>query len=224
MRVAQALYEDGLITYMRTDGVEMAPEAISAARKAIANRYDAGLRAGQAAPYTSKAKNAQEAHEAIRPTDFDATAPARAIMRRLYELICKRALASQMASARLERTTVELTDGTGSARSAPPARSCSSPASSRFTKRAATTCRGRGERAACRALREGDAPAEERGRGEQHFTQPPPRYSEASLVKRMEELGIGRPSTYASILQTLKDREYVRSRRAASFPRRAAGW
>ena len=115
MRVAQSLYEDGLITYMRTDGVDMAPEAISAARRAIASRYDAGFVPDRPRQYQSKIKNAQEAHEAIRPTDFDRPRAASGDHARLYELVYNRALASQMASARLERTTVELTDGAGRA-------------------------------------------------------------------------------------------------------------
>src|SRR5215217_3270023 len=115
MRVAQGLYEDGLITYMRTDGVDMAPEAISAARKAITNRYDAGYVPDRPRQYQSKIKNAQEAHEAIRPTDFDRPRAASGDHARLYELVYNRALASQMASARVERTTVELTDGAGRA-------------------------------------------------------------------------------------------------------------
>src|SRR5215212_8253217 len=115
MRIAQALYEDGLITYMRTDGVDMAPEAISAARRAIQSRYDAGYVPDHPRQYTSKVKNAQEAHEAIRPTDFSRAEAGLGDHARLYELVYNRALASQMASARLERTTVELTDGAGRA-------------------------------------------------------------------------------------------------------------
>ena len=115
MRVAQALYEQGLITYMRTDGIDMAPEAISAARRAITSRYDAGYVPDRPRQYQSKIKNAQEAHEAIRPTDFDRAHAASGDHARLYELVYNRALASQMASARLERTTVELTDGAGRA-------------------------------------------------------------------------------------------------------------
>src|SRR5688572_21332869 len=115
MRLAQSLYEDGLITYMRTDGVQMAGEAISAARRAVADRYDAGYLPDKPRQYTSKAKNAQEAHEAIRPTDFSKVRAASGDHARLYQLIFNRALASQMASARLERTTVELTDGAGRA-------------------------------------------------------------------------------------------------------------
>lgn len=209
MRVAQGLYESGAITYMRTDGIDMAPEAVSAARRAIADRYDAGYVPDKPRVYKSKIKNAQEAHEAIRPTDFTRARAGSEDAARLYELIYNRALASQMASARLERTTVELTDGVG-----------------RVTLRAtgqvvlfpgfmALYDEGRDDGAdedggRMPALRVGDAPARTVVEATQHFTQPPPRFSEASLVKRLEELGIGRPSTYASILQTLKDREYVR--------------
>ena len=115
MRVAQGLYEDGLITYMRTDGVDMAGEAISAARKAIASRYDSGYVPDKPRKYQSKIKNAQEAHEAIRPTDFSRAKAGSGDQARLYELVYNRALASQMASAKLERTTVELVDGAGRA-------------------------------------------------------------------------------------------------------------
>jgi DNA topoisomerase-1 len=210
MRVAQGLYEDGLITYMRTDGVDMAPEAVSAARKAIASRYDAGFVPDKPRHYTSKAKNAQEAHEAIRPTDFNRNKGASGDNARLYELIYNRALASQMESARLERPTVELADGTGN----PVLRATGQVVL--FPGYLALYEEGRDEKsdedegARMPALRNGDAPAKTGVEATQHFTQPPPRYSEASLVKRLEELGIGRPSTYASILQTLKDREYVR--------------
>jgi DNA topoisomerase-1 len=218
MRVAQALYEQGLITYMRTDGVDMAGEAVSAARRAIANRYDAGFVPDKPRHYTTKAKNAQEAHEAIRPTDFDQPRAASGDHARLYELVYNRALASQMASARLERTTVELTDGAGRA---------TLRASGQvvlFPGYLALYEEGRDEKAEDEdgarmpPLREGDAPLKTSVESTQHFTQPPPRYSEASLVKRLEELGIGRPSTYASILQTLKDREYVRVDKARFVP------
>ena len=217
MRVAQGLYESGLITYMRTDGVDMAPEAVSGARRAIANRYDAGYVPDRPRQYTSKIKNAQEAHEAIRPTDFDRPKGGSDDSARLYELVYNRALASQMASARLERTTVELSDGAG-----------------RATLRAtgqvvlfpgfmALYDEGRDDAAdedggRMPPLRQGDSPAKTGVEASQHFTQPPPRFSEASLVKRMEELGIGRPSTYASILQTLKDREYVRTDKNRFLP------
>ncbi len=218
MRVAQALYEQGLITYMRTDGVDMAPEAISAARRAITARYDAGYVPDRPRQYQSKIKNAQEAHEAIRPTDFGQARAASGDHARLYELVYNRALASQMASARLERTTVELSDGAGRAVLR------ASGQVVLFPGYLALYEEGRDERAEDEegarmpALREGDAPAKTGVEATQHFTQPPPRYSEASLVKRLEELGIGRPSTYASILQTLKDREYVRVEKARFVP------
>jgi DNA topoisomerase-1 len=218
MRVAQSLYEDGSITYMRTDGVDMAPEAVSAARRAIASRYSAGFVPDRPRQYQSKIKNAQEAHEAIRPTDFDRSHAGTGDHARLYELIYNRALASQMTSARLERTTVEMADGTGSAVLR------ASGQVVLFSGYLALYEEGRDEKAddeegaRMPALREGDAPAKTGVEATQHFTQPPPRYSEASLVKRLEELGIGRPSTYASTLQTLKDREYVRIEKGRFVP------
>jgi DNA topoisomerase-1 len=210
MRVAQSLYEDGLITYMRTDGVDMAPEAVSAARRAIASRYDSGFVPDRPRQYTSKIKNAQEAHEAIRPTDFDRSRAASGDHARLYELVYNRALASQMASARLERTTVELADGAGRAVLRASGQVVLFPGYLALYEEGRDEKADDEEGARMPHLQRGDAPAKTGVEATQHFTQPPPRYSEASLVKRLEELGIGRPSTYASILQTLKDREYVR--------------
>jgi DNA topoisomerase-1 len=218
MRVAQGLYEEGLITYMRTDGVDMAGEAISDARRAIASRYDSGYVPDKPRKYTSKIKNAQEAHEAIRPTDFSRARAASGDHARLYELVYNRALASQMASARLERTTVELSDGTGRAMLRATGQAVL------FPGYLALYEEGRDERAddedgaRMPMLREGDVPAKTGVEATQHSTQPPPRYSEASLVKRLEELGIGRPSTYAATLQTLKDREYVRLEKGRFIP------
>ncbi len=207
MRLAQGLYEDGAITYMRTDGVQMDGSAISAARGAIANRYDASYVPDKPRHYTAKAKNAQEAHEAIRPVDFGRDRAGSGDHARLYELIWKRAMASQMASARLERTTVELSDATGQHGLRATGQVVL------FPGYLALYEEGRDDtgddEGRLPMLKSGDAPAKKGVRAEQHFTQPPPRYSEASLVKKMEELGIGRPSTYASILQTLKDRDYV---------------
>ncbi|MFN3389735.1 MAG: type I DNA topoisomerase, partial [Allosphingosinicella sp.] len=208
MRVAQGLYEDGAITYMRTDGVQMAGEAISAARKAVANRFDAGYVPDKPRHYETKAKNAQEAHEAIRPTDFGRDRAGSGDHARLYELIWKRALASQMASARLERTTAELTDGTGQTALRATGQVVLFPGFLALYEEGRDDSEDEDSRRLPR-LREGDSPAKKRVVSEQHFTQPPPRYSEASLVKKMEELGIGRPSTYAATLQTLKDRGYV---------------
>jgi DNA topoisomerase-1 len=217
MRVAQGLYEDGLITYMRTDGVDMAPEAISAARRAIASRYDAGFVPDRPRQYQSKIKNAQEAHEAIRPTDFDRPRAASGDHARLYELVYNRALASQMSSARLERTTVELTDGAGRATLRATGQVVLFPGFMALYDEGRDDVADE-EGARMPPLRDGDAPVKTGVDAVQSFTQPPPRYSEASLVKRLEELGIGRPSTYAATLQTLKDREYVRVEKGRFVP------
>ena len=217
MRIAQALYEEGAITYMRTDGVQMAPEAISAARRAVADRYDSGYVPDKPRHYETKAKNAQEAHEAIRPTDFGRDRAGSGDHARLYELIWKRALASQMASARLERTTAELVDGTGQTGLRATGQVVLFPGFLALYEERRDDSEDEEARRLPR-LREGDAPAKKAVHAEQHFTQPPPRYSEASLVKKMEELGIGRPSTYAATLQTLKDRDYVRLEKNRFLP------
>ncbi len=219
MRLAQGLYEDGAITYMRTDGVQMDGSAITAARGAIANRYDASYVPDKPRHYTAKAKNAQEAHEAIRPTDFAKDRAGSGDHARLYDLVFKRAMASQMASARLERTTVELVEGTGQHALRATGQVVLFPGYLALYEEGRDDVRGgSGKNADADAgedegrlprMKSGDAPAKKAVRADQHFTQPPPRYSEATLVKKMEELGIGRPSTYASILQTLKDRDYV---------------
>ncbi|MFM2098597.1 MAG: hypothetical protein RLZZ366_136 [Pseudomonadota bacterium] len=208
MRVAQGLYEDGAITYMRTDGVQMDHSAISAARGAIANRYDASYVPDQPRIYTTKAKNAQEAHEAIRPTDFGQNSAGSGDHARLYDLVWKRAMASQMASARLERTTIELADGTGQTGLRATGQVVLFPGYLALYEEGADDSQDEDARR-LPMLRDGDTPAKKSVEAEQHFTQPPPRYSEASLVKKMEEIGIGRPSTYASVLQVLKDRDYV---------------
>src|SRR5690349_3214765 len=217
MRVAQGLYEDGLITYMRTDGIDMAPEAVSAARKAIQTRYDAGYVPDRPRQYQSKIKNAQEAHEAIRPTDFDRARAASGDYARLYELVYNRALASQMASARLERTTVELSDGAGRAVLRASGQVVLFPGFMALYDEGRDDPQDE-EGARMPSLNRGDVPAKTGVEATQSFTQPPPRYSEASLVKRLEELGIGRPSTYAATLQTLKDREYVRVEKGRFVP------
>lgn len=209
MRLAQALYEDGAITYMRTDGVQMDGSAISAARNAIANRYDAGYVPDKPRQYQTKAKNAQEAHEAIRPTEFTKDRAGSGDHARLYDLIFKRALASQMASARLERTTVEMLDGTGQTGLRATGQVVLFPGFLALYEESVDDSDGDDDARRLPRMSEGDAPAKKSVESEQHFTQPPPRYSEASLVKKMEELGIGRPSTYASVLQVLKDRDYV---------------
>ena len=209
MRIAQALYEDGAITYMRTDGVQMDGSAISAARKAIADRYDGGYLPDKPRQYQTKAKNAQEAHEAIRPTDFSRDHAGSGDHARLYDLVFKRALASQMASARLERTVVEMLDGTGQHGLRATGQVVIFPGFLSLYEEGRDDAEDDDSKLLPR-LSAGDVPAKKAVTAEQHFTQPPPRYSEASLVKRLEELGIGRPSTYASTIQVLKDRDYVR--------------
>ena len=209
MRIAQGLYEDGAITYMRTDGVQMDGSAISAARHAITNRYDASYVPDKPRMYQTKAKNAQEAHEAIRPTDFGKDRAGSGDHARLYELVWKRAMASQMSSAQLERTTIDLSDGTGRHGLRATGQVVIFPGYLALYEEGRDD-EGDEESRRLPRLRDGDVPAKREVTADQHFTQPPPRFSEASLVKKLEELGIGRPSTYASIIQVLKDRAYVR--------------
>jgi DNA topoisomerase I len=225
MRTAQGLYEGvaiggetvGLITYMRTDGVQMAREAIQELRGHIKKEFGEEYLPGAPREYSSRAKNAQEAHEAIRPTDVSRTpdSVARYLseqQRKLYELIWKRAVASQMQSAELDQTAVELVEPSGKTK----LRATGSViAFDGFLKlyREDTDDAADDADEDSRILppmREKDPVKRQSVEATQHFTQPPPRYSEASLVKKMEELGIGRPSTYASILQVLQDREYVK--------------
>mgnify|MGYP001108733479 CR=1 FL=1 len=218
MRLAQNLYEAGAITYMRTDGVQMDPSAISACRAAISDRYDGHYLPEKPRHYSTKAKNAQEAHEAIRPTDFTRDHAGSGDEARLYELIFKRAMASQMAAASLERTSITLRDPTGRHELRATGQVV------KFPGFLAVYEEGRDQKdddedgeGLLPFMKKGDSPAKKAVEATQHFTQPPPRYSEASLVKRLEELGIGRPSTYASIIQVLKDRNYVRTERNRFF-------
>jgi DNA topoisomerase-1 len=220
MRVAQSLYEAGAITYMRTDGVQMDSSAISAARVAITERYKNGHYLPEKPRiYETKAKNAQEAHEAIRPTDFGRDKFGSGDEARLYELIWKRAIASQMASAVIEKTSVTLRDGTGQHELRANGQVVKFPGflavydESLDQKSDAED----DDSAMLPVLNGGDTPAKRGVEANQHFTQPPPRFSEATLVKRLEELGIGRPSTYASTIQVLKDRNYVRTEKNRFF-------
>lgn len=219
MRVAQTLYEAGAITYMRTDGVQMDPSAISAARAAINDRYSGHYLPEKPRHYETKAKNAQEAHEAIRPVDFTKDRFGAGDEARLYELIWKRALASQMASAQIERTTVTLRDGTGSHELRATGQVVKFPGFLAVYEEGRDQSKDgeEDESGLLPLMNKGDAPAKKGVEATQHFTQPPPRFSEASLVKRLEELGIGRPSTYASTLQVLKDRNYVRTEKNRFF-------
>ena len=227
MRAAQQLYEGieldgetvGLITYMRTDGVQMAREAVDAIRGHIDDAFGRDYLPGIAREYLTKAKNAQEAHEAVRPTDVSRT-PGQIgrylgdEQRRLYELIWKRAVASQMQSAELDQVVVEIAEPAGRAKLRA---NGSIVAFDGYLKLYAEGRDDADQKGAededgrmLPPMREADPLRRGAVAADQHFTQPPPRFSEASLVKKMEEIGIGRPSTYASILTVLRDRDYVR--------------
>jgi len=232
MQIAQRLYEGidltgetvGLITYMRTDGVAISGEAIAAARRLIGGEFGPRYVPDQPRVYRSPAKNAQEAHEAIRPTDIDRK-PAHIApnldrdQRRLYELIWKRTIASQIASALLDQVTVGIADPMGRLR----LRATGSVVVfdgflALYQEDRDDAAEEEGEGARLPAMRQGERLARGAVEPKQHFTQPPPRYTEASLVKKLEELGIGRPSTYASILQVLQDRSYVRLEQRRFLP------
>ncbi|HQU69474.1 MAG TPA: type I DNA topoisomerase [Albidovulum sp.] len=220
MSAAQRLYEAGHITYMRTDGIDMAPEAVMAARDEIKRRFGAAYVPDSPRMYKNKAKNAQEAHECIRPTDMSLSPEKLKVaddQRKLYDLIWKRTIASQMAAARLERTTVDV----GSADNQVELRATGQVVM--FDGFLKVYDEGRDDEdgedgARLPQIAEGEPAEKRKVTPEQHFTQPPPRYTEATLVKRMEELGIGRPSTYASIVSTIQDREYVRKDKNRLIP------
>ena len=231
MQAAQKLYEGvdetgGLITYMRTDGVSVSPEGLAQAREVIGKEFGPAYVPSEPRYYKVKAKNAQEAHEAIRPTNIarhPASVRLESDLQRLYELIWKRMVASQMEAARLDRTTVDIEtpDGQTGLRATGQVVT--------FDGFLAVYEEGRDERqkgaeededdtTRLPALKEGAKAKVDAIRTDQHFTEPPPRYSEATLVKKLEELGIGRPSTYASTLSTLRDREYVRVDKNRFYP------
>ncbi len=226
MQVAQRLYEGvdiggetvGLITYMRTDGVEIVPEAVAEIRKEIDKLFSKRFVAPFIREYKTKAKNTQEAHEAIRPTEIsrlpkDLRKRLKLDEANLYELIWKRALASQMASAELEQTTAEITVN-GKDTKTYGIRATGTVVQFEGFMKLYSESRdddpGDEDSRLLPALAAGDKLTDRGIDAAQHFTQPPPRFTEATLVKRMEELGIGRPSTYASTLAVLRDREYVR--------------
>ncbi|MFV1462579.1 type I DNA topoisomerase [Phaeobacter sp. JH57H2] len=242
MNAAQRLYEAGYITYMRTDGIDMAPEAVQEARAEIAKRYGAEYVPSSPRIYKNKAKNAQEAHECIRPTEMGRDAKSLKVseddQRKLYDLIWKRTLACQMEGARLERTTVDI----GSKDAQVVLRATGQvmlfdgflrvyeegrdDVVDEDDKRLPQIMQGealkfaptlgpQAEKADTGAAILSDSKSV---LGLQHHTQPPPRFTEATLVKRMEELGIGRPSTYASVITTIQDREYVRKDKNRLFP------
>jgi len=225
MQIAQRLYESGIITYMRTDGVQMAGEAIDQARRAIEKEYGTAYLPPTPRIYQTKAKNAQEAHEAIRPTDMfrhPDTLRSEPDQHKLYGLIWRRTLASQMRPAEIERTTADI-DVAAQGR-AIALRAVGSvvnfPGFLALYGVEAKDDKDEDDEDSRELppLAIGDTPKLEQALIEQHFTQPPPRFTEASLIKRMEELGIGRPSTYASTMSVLQDRDYVRLEKRALVP------
>lgn len=225
MRVAQRLFEGvdlggetvGLITYMRTDSVQLSGEAIAATRELVGARFGPDYLPEKPQQYRTKAKNAQEAHEAIRPTDpkRDPESVARFLdedQRRLYELIWRRTVASQMAAAILDRVTVDIGDEQAGVVLRATGQTIAFDGFLRVYQEGRDEPPAEDEEAEglLPRLESGEAIARRSVEAKQHFTEPPPRYTEASLVKKLEELGIGRPSTYASIISVLQDRKYVR--------------
>ena len=233
MQVAQRLYEGvdirgeavGLITYMRTDGVQIIPEAVAQIRNLVETEYSRRYLPASAREYKTKAKNAQEAHEAVRPTDPSLTPDSiKQSLERdqfaLYELIWKRSVASQMASAEVEQTTAEITIKGHDGKTYGLRATGSVIVFDGFLKLYEEGRDDTGDENSRRlpALKEGDALSEKAIDAKQHFTEPPPRYTEATLVKKMEELGIGRPSTYASTMAVLQERDYVEMDRKRLVP------
>ncbi|MCP4330090.1 MAG: type I DNA topoisomerase [Alphaproteobacteria bacterium] len=230
MRTAQRLYEGsdvggetvGLITYMRTDSVNLSEDAITNSRALIENKFGVDYLPSAPRRYKTKAKNAQEAHEAIRPTDFRRLPNMVSQyldddQRRLYELIWQRAVACQMEQAALDQVAIDFTS------TAPAATLRATGSTVVFDGFLKLYREGRDDAEDEKEQRlpnvvKGERIAVEKVTPEQHFTQPPPRFTEASLVKKLEELGIGRPSTYASILQVLQDRNYVRLEKRRFVP------
>ncbi|HEY0647013.1 type I DNA topoisomerase, partial [Phenylobacterium sp.] len=228
MQAAQKLYEGidiggetvGLITYMRTDGVQTAPEALDEARVVINGLYGKEYVPEKARIYSTKAKNAQEAHEAIRPTSLGRN-PGKLRLEgdlgRLYELIWKRMIASQMEAARIEDTNINLDSADGQTGLRATGRVVTFPGYLAVYEEGKDDPEDE-ESGRLPQVADGAAANVRAAKADQHFTEPPPRYSEASLVKKMEELGIGRPSTYASILTVLRDRAYVRMEKQRFVP------
>ena len=222
MSAAQRLYEAGHITYMRTDGIDMAPEAVMSARDAIRDRYGDSYLPDSPRMYKNKAKNAQEAHECIRPTEMTRDAASLRIsdsdQRKLYDLIWKRTLACQMAAARLERTSVEIGSDDGQVGLRATGQVVLFDGFLKIYEEGRDDTAADDDDKRLPQIAEGEPAKKSAVTPDQHFTQPPPRYTEATLVKKMEELGIGRPSTYASIVTTIQDREYVTKDKGRLIP------
>ncbi|MCT2539347.1 type I DNA topoisomerase [Sedimentimonas flavescens] len=220
MSAAQRLYEAGYITYMRTDGIDMAPEAVMAARDAIKTRFGEKYVPSSPRMYKNKAKNAQEAHECIRPTDMNLGPEKLKVADdqwKLYDLIWKRTLASQMAAAVMERTTVDVGSKDGEVELRATGQVVTFDGFLKIYDQGRDDDEG-DDGARLPQIMQGEEAKKGQITPDQHFTQPPPRYTEATLVKKMEELGIGRPSTYASIVTTIQDRGYVRKDKNRLIP------
>ncbi len=230
MSAAQKLYEAGLITYMRTDGIHMAPEAVSDARQVITESYGIDYLPKRPRTYRNKVKNAQEAHECIRPTSI-ADRPEKHRNRspdeaRIYDLVWKRTVASQMESARIERTTADVVSKDGAVGLRATGQVVLFDGFLRIYEEgrdadSSSEDQGRPDNEGNQrlpAIARGEAAEKRKVTPEQHFTKPPPRYTEAMLVKRMVELGIGRPSTYATIVSTIQERGYVHKDKAVLVP------
>ena len=230
MRTAQSLYENGYITYMRTDSPVLSSEALSAARRQVGELYGPEFVPSKPRIYASKQKGAQEAHEAIRPAGDHFRTPAQVSSQlrgdefKLYELIWKRTVASQMADAKGSTATMRINADLGSGSSA---ELTASGTVITFKGFLAAYEEGQDlerygsdkkDKSRLPDVKEGDALSVDRVEADGHTTAPPPRFTEASLVKRMEELGIGRPSTYAAIISTIQDRGYVTTRGNALIP------
>ncbi|NNE81818.1 MAG: type I DNA topoisomerase [Silicimonas sp.] len=222
MQCAQRLYEAGHITYMRTDGIDMAPEAVTAARDTIKDRYGADYVPNSPRIYKNKAKNAQEAHECIRPSRMNANPSSLSLtdpdQRKLYDLIWKRTIASQMEAARLERTTVDIASADGQVELRATGQVVLFDGFMKVYEEGRDDVVVDDDDKMLPQIMQGEKTDKKGVTPEQHFTQPPPRYTEATLVKKMEEIGIGRPSTYASVVTTIQDRGYVRKEKNRLFP------
>src|SRR5690606_35535291 len=208
MRIAQQLYESGLITYMRTDSVNLSQDAISAAAQTISSEF--GKKYSSPKNYTTKNKSAQEAHEAIRPTNFDLkSAGADDSQRRLYDLIWKRTIASQMAQADLERTVIDIENNKNKEIFQAKGEIIVFDGFLKVYQDSVSDEDAEDDKSILPDVQINEELTAEEIFGTQKFTKSPPRYTEASLVKKLEELNIGRPSTYAPTISTIQNREYV---------------
>ena len=222
MQAAQRLYEAGHITYMRTDGIDMAPEAVTSTREAIKERYGEKFLPSSPRFYKNKAKNAQEAHECIRPTSISKDAKQLKLTDqdqfKLYDLIWKRTISCQMATAKLERTSVDIQSADKEVTLRANGQVVLFEGFLKVYEESRDDAEQSEDESRLPQMTQGENIEKISIDPEQHFTQPPPRYTEASLVKKMEELGIGRPSTYANIVTTIQDREYVRKEKNRLLP------